>query len=221
MISYDEIEQGSAQWLAIRAGIPTSSEFSNIVTPKEGRLSKSAEKYANKLAAEIYMREPIQNEYVSFDMERGKILEQKAADAYEQITGIKTRIAGFVTDDKGMYGCSPDRYVGEIGLVEIKCLKPENHMEILLSQKMPDDYKPQVQGQLLICEDRKWVDIWYYHPRLPAVLIRNERDEKYQEKLKEGLEGFWNILLAKIDQLKEMGYLDNEPEQTQTIISGG
>ena len=201
-----DIEQGSIAWYAARAGIPTASEFSNIITPKNGSYSKSAEKYANRLVAEIYMREPIQKDFVSFDMERGKILEQMASDAYEMVVGEKTKIAGFITDDKGMYGCSPDRFVGETGLVEIKCLKPENHMELLLKQEMPYKYKPQIQGQLLICEDREFVDWWLYHPSLPAVQIRNVRDEVYIAKLKSGLERFWEIMLKKLDRLKALGY---------------
>lgn len=225
MISH-KVEQGTSAWLLLRAGLPTSSEFKKIITPKTGRLSKSAEPYANKLVAEIYMKEPIQNDYISFDMERGKILEAQAADAYEQIIGVKTTVAGFITDDKGMYGCSPDRFVGDIGLVEIKCLKPENHMEILLSQEMPDDYKPQVQGQLLICEDRQFVDIWYYHPRLPAVRIRNYRDDEYLKKMYDALESFWDLLLGKIQILENMGYLDKTPDKKdifadQTILGAG
>lgn len=220
MILHDNIEQGSFAWLSLRAGLPTSSEFHNIVTPKTGRFSKSAEKYANKLVAEIYMKEPIQNDYVSFDMERGKILEATAAHAYEQVTGMKTEIAGFVTDDKGMWGCSPDRFVGGKGLVEIKCLKPENHIEMLLTQEMDDFYRPQIQGQLLICEDRDWVDMWFYHPRLPAVLIRNYPDEEYQEKLKDGLNKFWDLLLSKLDIMKSRGYMDDAISEN-TILGAG
>jgi hypothetical protein len=216
-----DLEQGGVHWLSARSGIPTSSEFRNIVTPKTGRFSKSAEGYANKLVAEIYMKEPIQNDYISFDMERGKIMEAEASRAYEQVTGMKTTIAGFITDDKGMYGCSPDRFVGDKGLVEIKCLKAENHMAMLLSQQMDDYYKPQVQGQLLICEDREWVDMWFYHPKLPSILLRNYRDEEYQAKLKEGLEKFWDILIEKLKKLEEMGYMNNEPDEQQNILDAG
>lgn len=217
-----DLEQGSLAWHGIRAGIPTSSNFSNIVTPL-GKLSKSAEKYANKLVAEIYMKRPITNDFISFDMERGKILEAQAADAYEMVTGEKTTLAGFITDDDGKYGCSPDRFVGDKGLVEIKCLKPENHMEFLLSGELSAEHKPQVQGQLLICTDREWVDWWIYHPDLPALRVRNYRDEAYQKILAEALDGFWDLLLAKLDTLEKMGYLET-PERGivpagQTIIS--
>lgn len=218
------VEQGSAAWYDLRAGIPTASDFSNIITPKHAHFSKSAEKYANKLVAEIYMKEPIQNDFISFDMERGKVLEAQAAHAYEQVTNMKTKVAGFVTDDKGLYGCSPDRFVDKIGLVEIKCLKPENHMELLLKQKMPDDYKPQIQGQLLICEDREFVDWWLYHPRLPAVQIRNHRDEEYIAKLKTNLDRFWDIMLKKLERLKALGYMEPpEPERdfVEELIGAG
>lgn len=215
-----DLEQGSLAWHNMRAGIPTASEFSNIITPL-GKLSAGAEKYANRLCAEIYMRRAITNDFISYDMERGKILEQQAADAYEMVTGVKTALAGFITDDSGKYGCSPDRFVGDKGLVEIKCLKAENHMEFLLSGELSAKHKPQVQGQLLICEDREFVDWWIYHTDLPALRVRNYRDDKFQVRLAEALEQFWDLLLSKLDKLKAMGYLDEPEGHGQHIWAAG
>jgi hypothetical protein len=47
MIIHD-LEQGSEEWLQKRAGIPTASNFSNLVT-STGSLSKSIDKYAISL----------------------------------------------------------------------------------------------------------------------------------------------------------------------------
>lgn len=215
-----EAEQGSAAWYGMRAGIPTASSFGKIVTPT-GKLSAQAGDYANRLVAEIYMRSPIQSDYVSYDMERGKILEIQASDAYEQVMGVKTKVAGFVTDDTGRYGCSPDRFVGDNGLVEIKCLNPANHMGYLLDSEICKEHKPQVQGQLLVCEDRDWVDWWIYHPHLPATAVRNYRDEEYIKKLSGALDGFWDILLGKLDKLKAMGYMDDPESPTLNYLQSG
>jgi hypothetical protein len=52
MIIHDVV-QGSPEWHALRAGIPTASEFSQLVT-STGEPSKSMKEYALVLAAEKY-----------------------------------------------------------------------------------------------------------------------------------------------------------------------
>ena len=68
--------QGTAEWLAIRAGIPTASAFDRIIT-KSGKPSKSAEKYLHGLLAERLMGHPT-IEAVSFWQGRGLQMEAEA-----------------------------------------------------------------------------------------------------------------------------------------------
>src|SRR3546814_2809936 len=83
----------------------------------------------------------------------------------------------FVTDYAETMGCSPDGLVGDDGMVEVKCLKAENHIKAILYHASkghcPPDYVQQTQGQLLICE-RQWCDLVFYHPDLPLLAIRQE-----------------------------------------------
>ena len=121
--------------------------------------------------------------------QRGHELEDEAALAYELLTGRETATIGFVTDDDQNYGCSPDRAVGEDGLLEIKCL-PKKHISMLLyiekHGRIPPDYVPQTQGQLFVT-GRKWVDLMFYHPILPDQIVRVTPVEALQEAISEQL----------------------------------
>lgn len=173
-----EVEQGSPEWHALRAGKPTASEFGKLVTPK-GAASTSLPDYAATLAAEAYAGEPVDAWEGNRHTERGKELEAEAIALYELSRGVDVERIGFVTDDKGLYGCSPDGLVGKDGMVETKCLMAKNHVKaIIYYQKngcCPTDYVQQVQGQMMIC-GRKWADLVFYHPILPLLVIRQHPD---------------------------------------------
>ncbi len=184
-----DVEQRSDEWYALRAGLPTASEFSKIVTSK-GEASKSASGYALTLAAELFAGRPVDAWEGNVWTERGREMEQRAIDLYEFTRELDTEAVGFVTDDKGLMGCSPDRLVGADGLAEVKCLKAENHIKaILYHQKhgrYPPDYVQQAQGQMMICE-RAWCDIVFYHPELPMLVIRTEPDKDVQYALMDAI----------------------------------
>ena len=94
---------------------------------------------------------------------------------------------GLIKSDCGNFGFSPDGLIDEEGIIEIKCLEAEAHSEIILDNKMPLDYKCQVQGGLWISE-RKWCDFIaynHYHKNEDKKLLifRIERDEDFIKKL--------------------------------------
>ena len=184
-------QQGSEEWLALKLGRPTASEFHKIVTPGKADPSKTARSFAIRLVAEKLLNEQI----VAFEqtewMSRGKELELEAVRAYELQTDETTQQIGFVLADHGRYGASPDRLVGDAGLLEIKCPAPHTHLGYLLDG-FDQDYRPQVQGQLLICE-REWDDWISYHHIWPMVRVRAPRDEPYILKLKSALEQFCDL----------------------------
>lgn len=193
--------QGSESWERLRIGIPTSSSFDKIITPL-GKPSKSWEKYAYFLIAERFLDRKI-NTYKSDAMENGKIIEEDAAADYELQTGNDTQIVGFVTNDAGTIGASPDRLVGDEGLLEVKCPMPQTQMEYLITGKIDREYWPQLQGQLFIT-GRKWVDIISFNPELPRSIIRVERDVEFIACL-ESLLGEFNAFLDQVtSKIQEM-----------------
>lgn len=196
--------QGTQEWLRIRAGIPTASAFDQILTAG-GNKSKSSEKYRYRLLAERMMGHPI-TEYISFWMKRGSEMEEEALAYYEFQRDIETIEAGFVTDDAGTRGASPDRFVGNSGLMEIKCPSESEHVSYLMqSGSHYENYKVQVQGQLLVCE-REWTDVLSYHPELPWSIARIGRDEAFIKKLDDALDEFTDKLEEDFAVLVSRGW---------------
>jgi len=194
------VEQNSDAWVKCRLGIPTASAFDRILTPT-GKASTQAEAYSNELLAEYLTSQPRgYEEGAGFQgnahTERGHQLEAEARAFAELERGYKVETVGFVTTDEGLIGCSPDGLVGDEGLLEIKCPAPWTHVEYLLGAKVPTKYYPQVQGQMYVAE-RQWCDFISYHPLLPPVLLRVERDEEYIAKLTTALTDFNAKLEAK------------------------
>ena len=179
MIVHDT-EQGSDDWFALRAGKPTASCFDKLIT-STGETSKSLNGYAITLAGELYAGKPLDAWEGNAYTDRGKLLEDEARKMYAFLHDVEPVRVGFVTDDNALYGVSPDSFIGDDGMLEIKCLKAENHIKAILyyrkHKKCPPDYVQQTQGQIMVCE-RQWCDLFFYHPDLPRLTIRQEPDEK-------------------------------------------
>lgn len=199
-----QVEHGSYEWLKLRAGVPTSSRFDEIVTPAKLQLSKSADGYMSWLLAEWILGRPLDKgidaygrpfETASSWMDRGLELEDEAIKAYELQTDTETDHVGFITSDDGLVGCSPDRLIGTDGLLELKCPAPQTQVLYMLSRGVDAAYMVQLQGQLWVSE-RKYVDIFSYHPELPGVRVRVERDEQYIETLSKAVRTFVDAMLA-------------------------
>jgi hypothetical protein len=200
--------QGTPGWLAARLGIPTASNADQIITAVKGDLSKSARKYAHQLVADTLLgrltEPPIGNlEWVA----RGKALEPKAVQQYEFSTDIETLPVGFITTNDGRMGCSPDRLAAaESGAQEIKCPMPATHVGYLLDGP-GDNYRPQVQMQLLVCEV-EWIDLYSFHPELPPALIRTVRDEPYIAKMRAALAEFCDMKDAMLVKARASGFFE-------------
>lgn len=191
-------EQRSLEWHNLRIGIPTASNFKKIVTPK-GKLSTQADGFMNTLLAEWALGCQLDTPTSTY-MEIGTDREPESVAAYEFETGRETTEVGFVTTNDGMIGCSPDRLVGDAGILELKNPAAQTHVGYLRSRAIEEEYKPQLQGNLYVCE-REWIDIQSYYPALPSVIIRVARDEAYIGALSSALGEFLDNLLAARLQL--------------------
>lgn len=195
-------DQGSDDWFKARAGIPTASEFSTVLAVgKQGGESVGRKAYLNKLVGEILTGEPMAN-YVNADMERGKLIEDEARDAYAFQTGAEIRRVGFVRN--GNAGASPDSLIGDKGGLEIKSAAAHIQVERLLADDLPSEHKAQVQGGLWICE-REWWDFVSYCPKLPPFVKRVYRDEPYIAKLANEVELFNTKLQQTVEYIRRYG----------------
>lgn len=197
-----ECEQGTPEWYAARAGIPTSSKFDCILTPT-GKASTQAKGYRLKLLAEwLIGHEP--EGFQSDWMARGKEIEAEARAWWEMETGETVTQVGFCLHDDGRYGCSPDGLFADCG-IEIKCPAPHTHVGYLLGGKLPNDYIPQVQGSMLVTGMAAWHFV-SYHPDLPPLRVRVERDEQYIASLTDALDKFVADLEHDKQALLERGF---------------
>lgn len=199
---HHQVAQGSGEWLRLRLGIPTASQFHRIVTPAKWQLSRQARAYAFRLAAELLLNEVTESlEGVEW-MERGKELEPAAVRMYEFEQEAETAPCGFLTTDDGRIGATPDRLLPR-GALEIKCPAPWTHLQYLIDGFGPD-YLPQAQGQILVGEV-DYCDRYSYHPSMPPVLARTWRDDCQQAMLRQGLTDFLDMRDEILERARRHG----------------
>lgn len=196
----DSSPQGSPEWLQARCGVLTASEFSKLITPTgKPTTGKTRQDYLLEIANERLTGVPAGESFVSSWMERGTELEPDARAFYEFLTSNTVTQAGLIyRDEEKRVGASVDGLINDDGNQEIKCPKLSTHLRYILDGELPREYKPQVQGQLLVT-GRRYCDFISYHPGAyrQGFIITVQRDEEFIEQLSDELDR----ALAEIDQL--------------------
>jgi hypothetical protein len=165
------------------------------------------------LLAERMMQEPLVKG-VSMAMQRGSEHEAEAVAYYELERSIDSVTVGFITNDEGTIGASPDRLIGDDGLLEIKVPSPGTHVGYLLNEAgAGDHYKAQTQGQLWVT-GRKFVDVMSYCPGLPEALVRFERDEGFIARLAAAVSEFSSRLESFTAMFRERGWITARKEES-------
>ena len=177
-----EVPQKSDAWFAARRGIPTASRFDSILTPKTGKPASAQETLINALIAESITPPDagfIGQKYTSEEMEFGMRLEGEARCAYEleyAPSNAGVTEAGFIMHDSGLFGGSPDALVGEGGGCEIKCPLSSTQVGYVRAGVLPDSYRCQVHGYLVVT-GREWWDFFSYARNFPPFHLRVTRDD--------------------------------------------
>lgn len=195
---FNDIEQGSPEWFAARAGIPTASRFSTVMAKGEG---KTRSEYIRTLAGEVITGE-IEEGFSSPHMERGKLMEDEARETYAFINSVEPYQVGFIRN--GDKGASPDSLIGNNGGLEIKTALPRIQIDRLERNRLPPEHKAQVQGNLWIAE-REWWDFVSYWPRLPMLIVRVYRDEEYIKTMSDEIDRFNDEKAALIERIRAYG----------------
>ena len=193
--------QGGSEWHKARLGIPTASNFERILTPKELKPSTQAKTYLYELLSEWLIGIPHGADSSGF-MERGKALEPQARSWYAYEHDVDVRTVGIVLRDDRMVAASPDALVGEDGGLEIKCPGAAGHVRNLVEGM--GGYVGQCQGAMWLT-GRKWWDLISYHPDIPPVVYRHERDEVFIEALEKAMGAFVARLLSMRAELERKG----------------
>lgn len=197
-------QPNSAEWLQARAGIPTASDFDNIVTPlfaiRTGAMPFS---YLARKVAEKWIGGPLPDSFTSIDMEIGQVLEERALPCFELETGLQLHRVGLVTNDEGTIGCSPDALIGDDAGLEAKCPRSDTHVKYLLNGALPLEYAAQVHGSMYVTGRSHWYFMSYCR-RMPPFILRLARDEKIMAVFDDvfyGENGFLDRLDDAFEQL--------------------
>lgn len=175
---FHDIAQNTDEWMALRMGRFTSSSFKDLF------MGKTTAGYEKAIYTPVYERltgERPEEFRGNFATDRGHDLEPMAVENYEMETFNETFNGGF-WELGDWIGCSPDRLVEKDGLFEAKAPLYNTMMNYLLNNELPKAYYWQVHGQMYVT-DRAWCDFYAYHPMLPTLLIRINRDEEIEKKL--------------------------------------
>lgn len=183
-----DCEQRSPEWFAARRGVPTASDFGCIITAKKGDYATAADTYINELIDGLVRPEAEATFTGNRHTLRGEALEPEARELYAFEYDVDPELVGFILNDDGTLGCSPDSLIGLDGGLEIKCPDGPTHVKWVRAKGIPDEHKAQVHGSLIIT-GRKWWDFMSYCPGYPPLIVRVTPDS-YTEKLRTYLTRF-------------------------------
>lgn len=180
------VEQRSEAWFDLRLGRFTASTFSDVMA---GNSTSGYENIIASIVGELITGES-EELYSSPAMERGIELEPDAVNEYELLFSEKCEEIGLCIPDENdplheWIGVSPDRIVGD-GLLEVKCPLIKTHLKYMRMKQLPNEYKWQVQGQLMVT-GANWCDFMSYYPNMKPFVIRVFPDENMFNQLREKL----------------------------------
>lgn len=191
---YHSHTQGSPEWLNARRGLITGSRFKDARDKlKSGKPSKACIDYARDVARER-IGGTVPQKFQNAAMKTGTEQEPLARLAYESETGNVVQEVGFITDDDGIFGLSPDGLIGDDGVLEVKTLVSSDTLFTVLADGDISAYEDQCMGYLWLL-GRQWVDLVLWAPDLDGIglsltIRRIERDEAKIQALEDDLIAF-------------------------------
>jgi hypothetical protein len=218
VIYHPEVLQGSDEWHALRCGVLTASEMRHILTPTL-KLADNDKTRAHvwEIAAQRISRytEPT---YIGDEMLRGHEDEIEAYILYDKHFGA-TEACGFITNDSLGFpiGYSPDRLVGDGGLLECKSRRQRFQVEAFATGKVPQEHVIQCQTGLWVT-GRAWLDYVSYSGGLPMAVIRVEPDPLVFEAIEQASTAFEAKVRAVMqDYQRGLSTIRNVPTERRII----
>lgn len=219
-----DVLQGTQEWRELRLGKVTASRVADVVAKTRTGWGASRANYMAELIAERLTGTPAER-YINGAMQWGIETEPEARENYELYRNVTVDLVGFVAHPSiSSAGASPDGYVGQEGLVEIKCPSTKTHIDTLLGKAIEDEYVKQVQWQMA-CTQRLWCDWVSYDPRMPVemqmVIRRVYRDDNLIAELESQVAVFLEELDQKLAALKSLYQKSDEAESYLPITAAG
>lgn len=199
------MEQRTDEWFQARLGKVTASMLGAVTAKIKTGESATRKSYKIQLITERLTGKKTDT-YINAAMQHGIDTEDEAKLSYIMAHG-EVEEAPFVDHPIiPMTGASPDGYVGEDGLIEIKCPQANTHTETLLTGKFKKNYLYQMQWQMA-CTGRKWCDFVSYNGSFPEHLQmyvqRVERDDKLIKELEDEVIEFLNEVGELMEKMND------------------
>lgn len=184
------------EWMLARQSKITGSKLKDIIVKRgTGKKKGYYQLIADRLAVTPDGENP---------MERGNRLEKEAIDRFVKETGkeVNTDLVIFSRDDNENIAFSPDGYIGDNEVVEVKCLNSASHIEAWLTKEVPDEYADQVIQPFIVNDTLTTLYLAFYDPRIPCkdffflTINRNDVQKKVEEYL-----DYQRKTLAEIDEI--------------------
>lgn len=206
-MTIETMDQRSEEWFAIRIGKVTASRVADVLAKTKSGYSASRDNYMAQLVCERLTGQKADG-FTNAAMQWGTETEPLARAAYEALKDVLVDEVGFVPHPTiKMAGASPDGFVGQDGLIEIKCPNTATHIDTLLSESVPTKYFTQMQFQMA-CTGREWCDFVSFDNRLPEELQlfvkRVPRDDVYIKIMEAEIVQFIAELDEKIEKLMKV-----------------
>ena len=219
------MEQQTADWFEAHLGRCTASHASDVLNfLRSGESGAYRNAYLAQKVAEILTGIAVTDQYVSPAMIWGNEHEAEARREYSLEEGVFVEQVGFVVGDVDRTGCSPDGFVGDKGILEIKCPKTSTHIKWMLDGVIPDEHLPQCRFELMVCQDRQWVDFVSFDPRLPKryrmFQIRLMREDAMVPEMRAAADQFnadVDALIVKLNEIAPPRPDDAPPPQDDGI----
>lgn len=191
-------EQRSQEWFKQRIGLVTGSSVGAILhlapyATREDilrRMVREYHGYQSEFEGNIATEYGVQNEPI-------------ALMHYERESRNHVNKAYFVAHENGWLGASPDGYIGDDGLLEIKCPFSRRKDNAFVSIDEQPHYYAQIQVQLY-CTGREWCD-FYQWSKHGSKTERVYIDEKW---LQENLPRLKQFHAEYIDELHNAEHLE-------------
>ena len=222
---YEELEQGSSEWLQARCGMISASIMNDILTPTLKMASNDKTRAATYELACQRVTQYVEPQYWTDAMLRGVSDEGTAADLYSERIAPTQEVGGMVREfEFGRIWYSPDRLVGDDGLIEVKSRRNGLHFKTVAEGEVPKEHILQLQAGLLV-SGRKWIDYISICKGQPLFIKRVEPDPVYQEailsacecmekSIAEVTEKYYNTIKAQSVLIET----DRDPEEQEMVI---
>jgi hypothetical protein len=173
MKNHKELLQKSLDWHEVKWGKIGG-------TLSKGLFVKSDTLLIDILSQRLEEFEPTDS-FETYDMQRGSELEPFAKEYLEQYTGIKFEVSGWLeSEENELLGISPDGISEcETMACEIKCLGRKKHLEILISEEIPNEYLHQCLHYFTVNPKLEKLFFIAYRPEMNKHFIKELNKESF------------------------------------------